>query len=143
MPFPPGERRRVDGEHHRDRRFINLNVGQGQRIFRIRYRFADIDSFHTRYRENVAWPPDGFIDTLQPFERIQLRDFRLLKAAIELRDPDLIANLERAVEDARDREAAEVVAVVEVGHEDLQRAGRIAGGAGDMFHDRLEERTEI
>ena len=48
-----------------------------------------------------------------------------------------------AVEDAADGEAAEVVGVVEVGDEDLQRAFGIALGDGDGLDDLLEERLQV
>ena len=51
--------------------------------------------------------------------------------------------LQGAVEDARDGEAAEVVGVVEVGDQDLQRAVGVALGGGDGLDDQLEERLEI
>ena len=60
-----------------------------------------------------------------------------------LREVDLLAGLERAVEDARDGEAAEVVGVVEVGDEDLEVAVGGAGRGGDGLEDELEERLEV
>ena len=51
--------------------------------------------------------------------------------------------MQRAVEDARDGETAEIVAVVEIGDENLQRAVGIAGRSRNVLHDRFEQRTQI
>ena len=51
--------------------------------------------------------------------------------------------LQRAVEDAGDGEAAEVVGVVEVGDQDLQHAVGIALGRRNGRDDRFEERLQI
>ena len=48
------------------------------------------------------------------------------EGAVELGDVVLLAGAQGAVEDAADGEAAEVVAVVEVGDQDLQRRLGIA-----------------
>jgi hypothetical protein len=62
---------------------------------------------------------------------------------VDAGDVVLFAGAHGAVEDAADGEAAEVVGVVEVGDEDLQRAVGIALGDGDGLDDLLEERLEI
>ena len=49
----------------------------------------------------------------------------------------------RAVEDARDGEAAEVVAVIEIGDQNLQRAGGVAFGRGNGLHDGFEQRLKF
>ena len=51
--------------------------------------------------------------------------------------------MQRALEDAADGEAAEVVGVVEVGDQDLQRAVGVAGGRGNGVDDGFEERLQI
>ncbi len=50
--------------------------------------------------------------------------------------------MQRALEDAADGNAAEVVGVVEVRYQDLQRAFRVAGGGGNGLHDGFEERLQ-
>ena len=65
------------------------------------------------------------------------------KRAVELGDADFLAGAQRAVEDARDGQPAEVVAVIEIRHQDLQRAIGVAGGRGDGRHDGIEQRLQI
>ena len=94
-------------------------MGERRGTFRIRDRFTNIDAFHTRNRKNVARPSDGLIHALQSFEGIELRDFRLLKGAVELCDSNLVADVERPVKHACDGETAKVIAIVEVRDENL------------------------
>ena len=51
--------------------------------------------------------------------------------------------MQRALEDAADGDAAEVVGVVEVGDQNLQRAFGVAGGRGDGADDGLKQRLQI
>ena len=55
---------------------------------------------------------------------------RFLQRAVQLGDADFFAGAQGAVEDARDRQAPEVVAVVQIGHQNLQRAGGSPSGGG-------------
>ena len=48
--------------------------------------------------------------------------------------------LQRAVEDAADGQAAQVIAVVEVGHQQLQHGVGIALRRRDVLHDGFEQR---
>ncbi len=74
LAFPARKRRVVDGEGHRDRRLIDLNLRQRHGGFGAGDRFPDGDAFDAGDGENVARLADGFIDALQAFERIQLGD---------------------------------------------------------------------
>ena len=51
--------------------------------------------------------------------------------------------LQRAVEDAADAEAAEVVAVIQVGDQHLQDAVGIADGRRNVLHDGVEQRPQV
>ena len=84
-------------------------------------RLADGDVLDARQADDVAGRRLGDVDALEPFEREELRDLGLLDAAIELADGDLVADLDPAVEDAADGDAAEVVARVEVRDQHLER----------------------
>src|SRR4051794_22825927 len=50
---------------------------------------------------------------------------------------------ERAVEDAADRQAAKIIAVVEVCDEELKRPCGIAFGGGNLMNDGFEKRLQI
>ena len=62
---------------------------------------------------------------------------------IELADGDRVADLDAAVEDAADRDAAEVVARVEVGDQHLQRRVGVAPRRRHVLDDRVEERPQV
>ena len=102
-------------DRHRD---AVLDVGDG---------FADRDVFDAGQADDVAGGRLGDLDPLQAFEGEQLRDLRLLHPCHRACTPRPGSpTLTRAVEDAADRDAAEVVARVEVGDEHLQRRVGVA-----------------
>ena len=86
LAFAAGERRGVDGEHHRDGRLVDLDLRQRLRSFRAGDGLADGDAFDAGDRQNVARPADGFVHALQAFEGVELGDLGLLKRAVELGD---------------------------------------------------------
>ncbi len=83
--------------------------------------------------QNVARPRDGFVHALQALERIELRDLRLLNPAVEMADRDFVAMPQRALKHAADGEAAQVIAVIEVGHLGLQDGVGSPAGGGMCF----------
>ena len=66
-----------------------------------------------------------------------------MHGAIALGDGHIVTILERAVEDAADAEAAQVVAVIQVGDQHLEHAFGIADGRGDVLHDGVEQGPEV
>ena len=66
-----------------------------------------------------------------------------MKRAVEFGDDDVLAGVHLAVEDARDRQASEIVAVVEIRDQNLQGPGRIAFRHGDRLQDGVEQRAQI
>ena len=73
----------------------------------------------------------------------QLGDARAADGAVGAHPRDRLALLQRAVEDAQQREATEERAGVEVGDPRLQRRLVVVGRRGDVLEDRFEERLEI
>src|SRR5437764_11575103 len=51
--------------------------------------------------------------------------------------------MQAAVEDAPDGQAPQVIAVIQVRDQQLERTVEIARGRRDMIHDRVEQRTQI
>src|SRR5262245_17348354 len=51
--------------------------------------------------------------------------------------------MQRPVKHTGDREAAEIIAVIEIGHENLQGSFGIAGRRRNMLDDRFEQRTQV
>ena len=62
-------------------------------------------------------------------EREQLGDLDFLERAIALGDGHIFASAQRAVEYARDSQAAQIVAVIQIGHQHLQGGHRRRPGA--------------
>ena len=120
-----------------------VDLGQRRGRLRMGDGFADGDAFDTGDGQHVARPAFGLFHPVQPFERVQLGDAGFLQRAVQLADAHLVAQVQRAVEDAADGQAAQVVAVVEVGHLQLQHAVRIAGRAGAVLQDGFKQRLQI
>ncbi len=67
----------------------------------------------------------------------------VLHRAVALGDGHIFARAQRAVEDARDGQPSEVVAVVEVRHQHLQRPVGVARRMRNRLDDRFEQRLQI
>src|ERR1017187_2461408 len=143
LALAPGKGRGVDGERHGDGGLVDLDGRQRLRIFRAGDGLPDGDAFHAGDGQNVALPPDGFIDALEPLERIQLGDLGGVHCAVALGDGHVVAVLEGAVDHAADAQAAEIIAVIQVGNQHLQDAIRVAHGRRNVLHDGVEQRPQI
>ncbi len=104
---------------------------------------ADRDAFDARDRDDVSQLRFGDVGALQSRERKQFRDLGLVQRAVELGDGDFFAGMHLSVEDARDRQPSQIVAVVEVRHQNLQRTRRVALGMRNRLDDRVEQRTQV
>ena len=60
-----------------------------------------------------------------------------------LRDVHVVACVQRALKDAANGDAAEVIGVIEIGDQNLQRAFGVARGRGNGVDDGLEQRLQI
>src|ERR1035438_2692408 len=143
LSLASGKGRGVDGERHGDGGLVDLDGRQRLRIFRAGDGLPDGDAFHAGDGQNVALPPDGFIDALQPLERIQLGDLGGVHCAVALGDGHVVAVLEGAVDHAADAQTAEIIAVIQVGDQHLQHAVRVAHGWRNVLHDGVEQRPQI
>src|SRR5207249_6093198 len=92
--------------------------------------------------DDVAHPSLFEVGALETLEAEKLGDARLLDTAAQLVDRHFIATLQAAREDASQRQPAVIVAVVEVGHEQLQRDLGFAVRSGNGSQDGLEERLQ-
>src|SRR5690242_14670477 len=93
----------------------------------ISNRLPNVDSLDPGNCENVSRPADRLVNALEALERIQLRDFSFLKSSVELHDPHFVSEIQCAVENTRNRQPPEIVAVIQVRDKNLQWACRIAG----------------
>src|ERR1035441_4753318 len=143
LALAAGERRGVDGERHGDGGLVDLDGRQRIGSFRAGDGLSDRNAFDAGDGQDIALPADGFIHALQPLERIELGDLGVVHAAVALGDGHVVAVLERAVDYAADTEAAQIVAVIQVGDEHLQHAVRVAHGWRDVLHDGVEEGPQI
>ncbi len=114
LPFPARERRRIDGERHRDGGLVDLNMRERHGRDGAGDGLADGDAFDAGDGQDVAGAADGFVDALESGEGIELGDFGFVERAVEFRDGHFVAEAQRSVEDAADGEASEVVAVIEI-----------------------------
>ena len=78
-----------------------------------------------------------------PSNAYSLVTFVVLNGCVQLAHGDRVADLHAAVEDAADRDAAEIVARIEVGDEQLQRRVRVAARRRHVLDDRVEQRPQI
>ena len=143
LAFSTGEGRVVDGEDDGDGGIVDLDGREGLGIFEGAEAFTDGDAGDAGDGDDVADLGLDGIFALEAMKGEELGDLDGLEGAVELGEVDLLAVFERAVEDAGDGEAAEVVGVVEVGDEDLEVAVGAAGGGGDGLEDKVEERLEV
>ena len=143
MAFAAGEWGRVDGEHHDDRRLVDLDARQWVGGFRTGNGLANVDSLDAGNGQDISGFANRLVHALQAFKGIKPGNFGLLERSIELYNSNLISKTKRAAKHPGDGQTAEVVAVVQVGDQDLQCAGRVTRGCRNMLHDRLEKRTEI
>ena len=124
LPVPAGHRRRVDPEDHRHRRLVDGDRRNPDVVLGVADRFADGDALDAGDADDVAG--GGLLDlhALQAIEGKQLGDLGLLDGPTELQHRHRAVQLHGAVEHAADRDPSEIVARVQIGHQDLQRRRR-------------------
>ena len=118
-------------------------TGSGERILDVGDGLADVDAGYSGNRDDVAQLGGDDVRPLQSGEREQLGDLDLLHRAVALGDGNIFAGAQRTVEDARNRQPTEIVAVVEIGDQHLQRTVGIAGRQGNGIDDGVEQRAQI
>src|SRR5215471_15872971 len=143
LSFPARERRGVDAEDHRDGRLVDSDARQRAGLRHRRQGVADVDAFDARERDDLARRSRLDRRLLQTFERIKLRHLGLAQLAVPAYHRDLIADRDRAVEDAADGQPAHVIVVIEIGHQHLQRRvfGPVRRRNGSDY--LLEQRPQV
>src|SRR5262249_48356820 len=109
----------VDREHHHNSGLVDLNRRKRLWCFGIGNGLADVDPFHSGNRENVPRLAGGLVDTLQTFERIEFGDFSFLKVSVQLDDSHFADGIQSSYEHSGNGKPAEVIAIVEIRHENL------------------------
>ena len=124
LAFAAGERRIVHGEDHGQRGLVDQQRLERRGMFGIGDGLADLNSLDAGDGHDVAGGNRfGFV-ALEAAEIEELGDARGLQRAVQLGDAHQFAAMQRALEDAGDGDAAEIVAVVEIGHLHLQHGLR-------------------
>ena len=65
---------------------------------------------------------------------------QVLKSAVDFHNADFVSKVQRAVENTCDRQPAEVVAIVQIRDENLERPCGVTGRLRNRFQNRLEQR---
>ena len=134
------ERRVVDRQHHGDRRLVDLDVRQRARVLAVGEGLADAHLVEAGDGHDVPRAGLGDLDPPQPLVAVEQRDLGGQEAAVEPAERHLLGLAHPAVEDPPDRQAADVVVVVEVGEQELQRHRRVVARRRHRAHDLLEQR---
>src|SRR5690348_3273798 len=104
---------------------------------------ADLNALHAGNGHDVSCGNRfGFV-ALEPAEGKELGDARGLQRAIEFDNAHFVAAVQSTLKDARNSDAAEVIAVIEVGDLNLQGFSRITGGWRNGVQNGLEEKCKI
>jgi hypothetical protein len=145
LAFLADERAVVDAELHLEGRRVNLREGQGVLLLAGGKGVADVDILEAGEANDVAG--DGGLDLAlaQAGELEDLGDLGpdLFAALGVAHDEDRIADLDDAAEDLADRDAADVVAPVDVGDEHVERLLGLGERGRDVVDDGLEEGRHV
>ena len=97
-------------------------------MFGIGDSLADLNAFDAGDGDDVSRGDGLGLIAVQAAKSVELGDARGLERAIELDDADLVAAAQGALKDARNGDAAQIIAVVEIGDLHLQGTPGIARG---------------
>src|ERR1700688_4407435 len=143
IAFASAKRRSVDGEEHRNRRLVDDDRRKGRGIYGAGNGLANGDALDASYGDDVAQRSFRNVGALEPGKTEQLGDLRLVKRSVALGDGNILAGFHGAGKNARDGQAAKVVAVIEIRDENLQRPIFVALGRRNRINDRLEQQAQI
>ena len=116
---------------------------QGFRIVGIGDRLADVDVFETGQRDNFAHAGAVSLYALQTFENIKLFHSGFLDGAFVPGDHDFLIARDLAGEDSADRQPPDVLVVVDICDQQLQRVIAQRMRRRNRFDDLIEQRFEI
>src|SRR6478752_8698985 len=136
-------RARVGADRHRDGRLVDRDERQQDRVLGVGEGLADGDVGDAGHGDDVAGARLLGGLALEGLGHEQLGDLDALLRAVVAAPHDLLALLDRAVEDTEQGEAAEEVGGVEVRDVGLQGRLVVVGRRGDGLEDRLEEGLEV
>ena len=135
-----GERAVVDREFHLNGRRVNRDVGQRRACFAVANRLADEHVLEAGQAHNVAGVRLLHLDALHALEVVDGGDLALGDAAVAVAADGGVADLHLALDDFAERDTAEVIGVIQVGHKHLEAVASLRARGRDMLHDGVEER---
>ena len=127
----------------RHRGFVDRDRRNRDLVLHVGDRLADRDVLDSGQTDDVAGGGFLDVDPLEAVERIELGDLGVLDRGVELDHRHGIADLDPAVEDAPDRDAADVVARIQVRDQQLQRRVGVAARRRHVLDDRVEQRPQV
>ncbi len=136
------EGRVVDRQHHGDRRLVDLDVRQRPRALPLGEGLADAHLGEAGDGDDVPRTGLGDLHPPQPFVTVEQGDLDRSHATVETAERHLLRLAQAAVEDPPDGQPADVVVVVQVGDEELERRLRIEARRRHGAHDLREERLQ-
>ena len=138
-----GKRPAVYGKDHRQRWLVNQQRLKRRRRLQIRDALADLNVFDASDRDDITCGNRfGFV-AFQSAKGKKLGDLRRLDFAVQLADAYFLAALQSSIEHARDGDAPQKLAVIQVHHLNLQYARGIARRRGNMLHDGFKQGQQI
>src|ERR1700751_4529230 len=143
LAFSTCEWRSIDSENHRESRLVNAEWYEGCGIREIGNRFADLYSFDACDGDDVT----GFhflrFIAIEAAKGEKLGYLCGQNFPVKFRDAYFGAANECSLENAGDGDAAEKIAVVEIGDLDLQRGGRMSRRRGNRREHFFEQRRRV
>src|SRR5580704_5528348 len=143
LSFPSCHGRIVDRKLHGNGRLVDHNQRQRSRILKPGDRLSNCDAGNPRDGHDVADLGHLGVGTLQSIERKKLGDLGLEQRSVAFGDVYLFPIAQGSVKYARDGQAPQVVGVIEVGDQDLERPVRIPTGRRNGGDNGFKERLQI
>src|SRR6266700_6252530 len=119
--FATGKRRIIDKNVHPNSRWIDIHELKWRSFLAISQRFADVNFLETGHPNNVASGRVLYFNLLQSRVSKKRSHVRLFPATVAVDADDRIADRDAPAYDASERDAAEIIAVIQVRHEHLKK----------------------
>ena len=139
----PVKRRVVDGEKHRERRLVDLDPRQRDRLIGIGDGVADVDGALADDGDDVAGLGDLDLGSSQLVKDHHAVDRARHVHVALLDEHGLLPALDSPRIDPADRDPADILREVERGAEHAKRAVGIDDGARYLVDDQVEKRLDI
>ena len=141
--FGAGEWAIVDGELHGDRGGVDRLIRKGFDAFTIGDGFADLDFVEASQADDIAGM--SFVDLNSGHALVveNRADLPFDLGAVATFEDDLLCHADFTANDFAESDPAEVVAIIEIGDQQLEIVTGVGAWRRDVFHDRVVERLHI